>query len=175
VDQPWLELLLIAALIVANEALAGTEIALVSLREGQLRRLEQASRRGRVLARLAQDPARALATIQVGITLAGFLAAAVAAVALAERLAGALAFLGRAAAPVAVVVITLAVTLATLVFGELAPKPLAMQRAERWGLRAARPLAGFSQLVRPVVWLLGSATDMVVRLAGGARHAAAKT
>jgi putative hemolysin len=167
VDQPWLELLLIAALILLNGSLAGTEIALVSLREGQLHRLEGASRRGRALARLARAPTRFLTTIQVGITLAGFMAAAVAAVTVAERLAGVLAFLGRGARPVAVLMITVAVTFATLVFGELAPKRLAMQRAERWGLAAARPLTTLSRLARPVVWLLGTATDMVVRLAGG--------
>ncbi|MEJ7583202.1 MAG: DUF21 domain-containing protein [Acidimicrobiales bacterium] len=150
-----------------NAAFAGTELALVSLREGQLQRLEQRSKNGAVLAHLARDPNRFLATIQVGITLAGLLASAAAAVSLAEPLRGPLGFLGGAAEPVAIVVVTLVLAYVTLVFGELAPKRVAMQRAERWGLVAARPLAIMSVLTRPVVWLLSRSTDVVVRLLGG--------
>ena len=120
---------------------AGSEMALVSLREGQLRRLDAAGAAGRVLARLARDPNRFLATIQIGITLAGFLASATAAVSLAEPLMPALGFLGGAAEPVAIVAVTLVLTFVTLVFGELAPKRIAMQRAERLGA-ARRPAAG---------------------------------
>lgn len=69
-----LDVALIAALIVLNAAFAGTEMALVSLREWQLRRLQHEGARGRRVAALAQDPNRFLAAIQVGITLAGFLA-----------------------------------------------------------------------------------------------------
>jgi putative hemolysin len=79
------QLALVGFLIVLNAAFAGSEIALISLREGQFARLEQRSARGRMLATLARQPNRFLSTIQIGITLAGFLAAATAAVALAER------------------------------------------------------------------------------------------
>jgi putative hemolysin len=158
---------LVAVLILVNAALAGSELALVSLREGQLRRLEAMSGAGQTLARLARDPNRFLATIQIGITLAGFLASAAAAVSLAEPLEEPLGFLGSAAGPVSVVLVTLVLTYVTLVFGELAPKRVAMQRAESWGLIAARPLALFSALTRPVVWLLSHSTDLAVRLMGG--------
>jgi putative hemolysin len=161
------QLLLVAALVVLNAAFAGSEIALLSLREGQLARLERRSSAGRALARLARDPNRFLSTIQIGITLAGFLASATAAVSLAEPLVEPLAFLGGAARPVAVVLVTLVLTFVTLVFGELAPKRLAMQRAERWGLVAARPLAVVARLAAPAVWLLSHATDLTVRLFGG--------
>lgn len=161
------QLLLVAFLVVLNAFFAGTELALVSLREGQLQRLETASRTGRVLAGLAREPNRFLATIQIGITLAGFLASAAAAVSLAEPLEGPLGFLGGAAEPAAVVSVTLILAYLTLVFGELAPKRVAMQRAERWGLLAARPLAVMSVLTRPVVWLLSRSTDLAVRLLGG--------
>lgn len=166
------QLALIGFLILINAAFAGTEIALITLREGQLDRLERHSASGRALARLARDPNRFLSTIQIGITLAGFLASATAAVALADELVGPLAFLGRAARPVAVFAITLVLTMVTLVIGELAPKRMALQRAERWGLLAARPLSGLAAVAAPVVWLLSRATDVVVRLAGGdpARH-----
>ena len=166
------QLALIGFLVLLNAAFAGTELALVSLREGQLRRLEQRSPTGAILARLAREPNRFLATIQIGITLAGFLASAAAAISVAEPLEEPLGFLGGAAKPIAVVLVTFVLAYVTLVFGELAPKRVAMQRAERWGLVAARPLAMMSSLTRPVVWLLSASTDVAVRLMGGdpARH-----
>jgi putative hemolysin len=163
----WPQLVLVGVLVLLNAAFAGTELALVSLREGQLQRLEQRSATGALVARLARDPNRFLATIQVGITLAGFLASAAAAVALAEPLEDPLDFLGGAARPVSIVVVTLALAYITLVFGELAPKRVAMQRAERWALVAARPLQLMSTITRPVVWLLSRSTDLAVRLMGG--------
>ncbi|MCO8128135.1 hemolysin family protein [Acidimicrobiia bacterium EGI L10123] len=164
------ELGLVGVLVLLNAAFAGTELALVSLREGQLQRLERQSSTGAVLADLARDPNRFLATIQIGITLAGFLASAAAAVSLAEPLEEPLGFLGGAAEPVAVVVVTLVLAYVTLVFGELAPKRVAMQRAERWGMVTARPLAFISVLTRPIVWLLSHSTDVAVRLMGGDPH-----
>jgi putative hemolysin len=167
VNDLVIELALVGVLVVMNAAFAGTEMAIVRLREGQLQRLESDSEAGRVLARLARDPNQFLATIQIGITLAGFLASATAAVSLAEPLHGPLGFLGAAAEPVGVVLVTLVLSFLTLVLGELVPKRLAMQRAERWALAAARPLAGVARLTRPVVWLLGASTDLAVRLFGG--------
>jgi magnesium and cobalt exporter, CNNM family len=163
---PWAEVGLVLLLVVINAAFAGSEVALISLREGQLRRLEQQGGRGRLVARLARDPNQFLSTIQIGITLAGFLASAVAAVSLAAPLVPLLDFLGEAAEPAAVVLVTILLTYLTLVVGELAPKRIALQRPERWARRAARPLAGISTLTRPAVWLLSASTDLLVRLAG---------
>jgi putative hemolysin len=161
------QLALVGFLIILNAAFAGSEIALISLREGQLARLEKESTRGRALARLAREPNRFLSTIQIGITLAGFLASATAAVALSEPLVEPLDFLGRAARPTAIFLITLALTFITLVFGELAPKRLAMQRAQSWALVAARPLTFLARMTAPAIWLLSHATDLTVRLVGG--------
>jgi putative hemolysin len=166
------QVLLVLILVLVNAAFAGSEMALVSLRESQLRRLKRSSRGGRVLARLSRDPNRFLATIQIGITLAGFLASAAAAVSLARPLVEPLGFLGGAAEPAAIVLVTLALTFVTLVVGELAPKRVAMQRAERWALVVARPLDLLAGLARPAVWLLGAATDLVVRVLGGDPKAA---
>jgi putative hemolysin len=166
-SELWMQLGLVAVLVLINAAFAGTELAMVSLREGQLVRLEKRSATGAVLARLARQPNQFLATIQIGITLAGFLASATAAVSLAEPLEEPLSFLGGAAGPASVVVVTLVLAYLTLVFGELAPKRVAMQKAERWGLVMARPLAFLSTLTRPVVWLLSHSTDIAVRLMGG--------
>mgnify|MGYP001825315203 FL=1 len=114
-----------------------------------------------------RQPNQFLATIQVGITLAGFLASAAAAVSLAEPLEEPLSFLGGAAGPVSVILVTLILAYFTLVFGELTPKRLAMQRAEQWGMVMARPLNVLSTLTKPVVWLLSKSTDIAVRVLGG--------
>ncbi|MEX2322334.1 MAG: hemolysin family protein [Acidimicrobiia bacterium] len=166
-DNIALQLTLIGILILINAAFAGTEIALISLREGQLRRLEESPGSGRALARLARDPNRFLATIQIAITLSGFLASAYAAISLAEPVARQLDFFGNAAVPVSIIVVTLGISFVSLVFGELAPKRLAMQSAERWGMVTARPLTVLASIASPLVWLLSKSTNIVVRLLGG--------
>ena len=165
------EVVLVLVLVLVNAVFAGSEMALVSLRDSQVQRMERQSRRGRVLGRLTRDPNRFLATIQIGITLAGFLASAAAAVSLSKPLVGPLGFLGAAAEPTAIVIVTIGLTFVTLVIGELAPKRIAMQRTEGWALLVARPIDVLSVFARPAVWLLGVATNMVVRLAGADPHA----
>jgi putative hemolysin len=167
VSGHWVQVGLVLVLIVVNAAFAGSEVALISLREGQLRRLEAQGGRGRLVARLARDPNQFLSTVQIGITLAGFLASAAAAVSLARPLIEPLGFLGAWAEPAAIVVVTILVTFASLVLGELAPKRIALQRPEGWATLAARPLAAISAVTRPLVWLLSHSTDLLVRLAGG--------
>jgi putative hemolysin len=161
------QILLVAALVILNAGFAGSEMALVSLREGQIQKLERQSATGRLVARLAREPNQFLATIQIGITLAGFLASASAAVSLAKPLQEPLGFLGGAAEPASIVLVTIILSYLTLVFGELAPKRIAMQRAERWSMMAVRPLAWVATITRPVVWLLSRSTDLVVRVLGG--------
>ncbi|MDA0565020.1 hemolysin family protein [Streptomonospora sp. S1-112] len=163
---------LVLVLVVLNALFAGSEIALITLREGQIKKLEARGAGGRTVARLAREPNRFMATIQIGITLAGFLASATAAVSLAQPLIEPLGFLGDAAGPVAIVLVTIVLTFITLVFGELAPKRIAMQRAEGWALLVARPLNLLAALSRPAVWLLSVSTDLVVRLTGGDPNAA---
>ncbi|MEV0629612.1 hemolysin family protein [Nonomuraea wenchangensis] len=166
-DGYWFQLALVVVLVILNAVFAGSELALISLREGQLRRLEQRGQGGKVLARLARDPNQFLATIQLVITLSGFLASATAAVTLSEPLVPLLGFLGDAANPIAIVLVTIVLTFLTLVFGELAPERVAMQRAESWALLVARPLSLIATLSRPVVWALARSTDLAVRLMGG--------
>ncbi len=172
-DGYWGTLVLVGVLIVLNALFAGSEIALVSLREGQQKQLERRDTpSARALLRLVRDPNRFLATIQIGSTLAGFLASAIAAVALAELVAPLFAFLGTAAKPVAIALITVVLTFLTLAFGELAPKRLAMQYALSWALAVARPLDVLSRVSRPAVWLLGRTSDLAVRILGGNPSAA---
>ena len=163
----WLDVALIAVLILVNGVLVGSEIALISLREGQLRALERrGTRRDRTLVRLARDPNRYLGTIQLGITLAGYLASAIAALTLARPLVSSLSFLGGAANAVAIALVTFILAGVNLVIGELAPKRLGMQYARQWSRVVAAPLNILATMSRPVVWLLGKATDIVVRLCG---------
>ncbi|MFS8096678.1 hemolysin family protein [Lentzea alba] len=164
-DGYGFNLALVGVLVLLNAAFAGSEMALVSLREGQLRSLEREGHR--TLVRLARDPNRYFATIQIGITLSGFLASATAAVSLAQPIVPLLEFLGGAANGVAIALVTIVLTFLTLVFGELAPKRLAMQYAVRWSRIIARPLDLLSAVSRPVVWLLSKSTDLVVRVFGG--------
>ena len=161
-----LEIGLVVVLMVVNAAFAGSEVALISLREGQLRRMEAEGGRGRLVAELARDPTQFLSTVQIGITLAGFLASAVAAVSLARPLVQPLGFLGRWAEPAAVVAVTVVLTFTSLVAGELAPKRIALQRSEGWARAAARPLVAISVAARPLLWLLSVSSDALVRLAG---------
>lgn len=101
---------LLGALVILNALFAGSEIALISLPESQVNRLADEARAGPKLALLVRDPNRFLATIQIGITMAGFLASAVAAVSLAEPLVEPLGFLGTSARPTAIVLVTLILT-----------------------------------------------------------------
>src|SRR3954470_2805905 len=162
----WVEIALVVILVLLNAALSGSEMAFVTLRESQVNRLAAESERGRKLAALTSDPNRFLSTIQVGITVAGFLASATAAVSLAQPLIGPLGVLGSAAEPAAVFIVTLLLSYLTLVLGELAPKRIAMQTAPQWALRAAGPITVLSGLARPLVWLLAQSTALVVRMVG---------
>ena len=170
---PWLDLLLVAVFILIGGVFAATELALVSLREGQARALAARGRRGERVARLVEDPNRFLAAVQVGVTLAGFLSAAFGAARLAVPVADALQELGLspgAAETVGLVLVTLIISYFSLVFSELAPKRLALQRAEGVSLAFAPTLDRIATLSRPVIWLLSKSTDVVVRLLGGDPH-----
>ncbi len=167
-DSWWLVTVMLACLLLVNAVLAGSEIALISVRPGQLRLLERtAGTRGRAVARLVREPNRFLATIQLGITAAGFLASATAAITLAEPLVPFFSPIGDAAEVVAVTVVSGALTFITLVVGELTPKRLALRSPVAWALVVARPLELVARLSRPIVWALGAATDLAVGVLGG--------
>ncbi|HZB49736.1 MAG TPA: hemolysin family protein, partial [Mycobacteriales bacterium] len=162
--------LLVLGFVLLGGAFAAAEIALVSLREGQVRTLSEQGRRGERLARLAGDPNRFLAAVQVGVTLAGFFSAAFGAATLAGPVADLLLGWGvpdGIADTVAFISITILISYFSLVLGELAPKRLGLQRAESVALLAASPLDRIATMVRPLIWLLSRTTDLVVRLLGG--------
>jgi putative hemolysin len=169
VNIGW-DILLVLAVIFIGGFFAAAEMALVSLREGQIRSLGRQGRRGQRAARLAQDPNRFLASVQIGVTLATLMSGAFGAALLADKLASALnhsGLSGDVATPLSVVVVTLVISFFTLILGELAPKRLALQRAERVSLFAGPVVDRLSTLARPLVWLLSRCTNLVVRLLGG--------
>ncbi|WES63283.1 hemolysin family protein [Microbacter sp. GSS18] len=148
---------------------AGTEMAIVSLRESQVRAFEAGGRSGRRIARLVRDPNLFLSAVQVGVTVAGFLSSAYGASTIAPLVAPVLAGWGMApdiADTVAFVGLTLFVAYLSLVFGELVPKRLAMLNAVAFTRVLAPPLRWFAILMRPVIWLLSSSTNLVLRLFG---------
>ncbi len=164
------DLALVLVFIIISGVFVLAEMALVSLRDSQARALEDQGRRGATVARLNNDPNRFLAAVQVGVTLSGFLSAAFGGVTLADRLSPVLQRWGLPAglAPtVALVAITLAISYFSLVIGELAPKRLALQRAESISLLVAPTVDRIARLARPAIWVLSVSTNVVVRLLGG--------
>jgi putative hemolysin len=167
----WLvDIGLVLVLVLIGGFFAASEIALVSLREGQVQRLAGQGRRGRALGKLHADPNRFLAAVQVGVTLAGFLSAAVGGSALGDRLAPILEDLGlsqRLSSALAVVGITLVISYFSLVLGELVPKRLGLQRAESTAMAVAPTIDRIATLFRPIIVLLSFSTNVVMRLLGG--------
>jgi putative hemolysin len=163
-------ILLIVFFILIGSLFAAAEIALVSLRESQVRSLAGRGKRGEAVARLAEDPNRFLASVQVGVTLAGFLSASFGGATLARSLAPKLEGLGlgaQLADVLALVLVTIVISYLSLVFSELSPKRLALQRSEAFALALGPSVDRIARVVRPVIWLLSASTDVVVRLVGG--------
>jgi len=165
-----LDIVVVLVIILIGGFFAGSEMALVSLREGQVKALTKRGRRGQRAARLAQDPNRFFSAVQIGVTLATLFSGAYG----AETLAGYLkSWLIRQhlspgwAGTVAFIVVTICITFFSLVLGELAPKRIALQRAPTLALLAAPLLDRIAVLARPVVWLLTKCTNLIVALLGG--------
>lgn len=169
-SQTFLNLGLVVVFVLVGGVFAATELALVSLRESQLTRMEQRGGRGTRVAAVARDPNRFLAAVQVGVTVAGFFSAAYGGSTLAPDFAPYVADLGvgeDAADTVALVAMTLLIAYLSLVLGELVPKRLALQRSAELSLLTAPLLDRFATLMRPVIWLLSVSTNALVRLLGG--------
>ncbi|WP_031937601.1 hemolysin family protein [Prescottella defluvii] len=165
-----LNVVLVVVFILIGGVFAATEIALVSLRDGQLRALELRGRRGERAVGLARNPNRFLSAVQIGVTVAGFFSAAYGASTIAPSFAPALQNWGLSsgeADAVALIVTTLVIAYLSLVLGELVPKRIALQNATGVALVTAPPLERFAGLVRPVIWLLSISTDALVRILGG--------
>jgi magnesium and cobalt exporter, CNNM family len=168
------DILVVIVFVLVGGVFAAAEIALVSLRESQVRSLAARGKRGQTVARLNADPNRFLSAVQIGVTLAGFMASAFGGATLAKKMTPWLTGLGVPegwAGGIALVIITMLVAYVSIVLGELAAKRLAMQRAESIALWLAPTVDKIAKLLRPAIWFLSVSTNVVLRLVGADPHA----
>jgi putative hemolysin len=161
---------LVVVFVLIGGVFSAAEISLVSLRDSQVRALAGRGKRGRIVAELNQDPNRFLAAVQVGVTLMGFLSAAFGGATLSGDLTPVLEgwrVPAGVAGPLALVLVTVAISYLSLVLGELTPKRLGLQRAEAFALALGPMVDRISRISRPVIWLLSVSTNLAVRLTGG--------
>lgn len=168
------QLLLQLILILVNALFAATEIAMISLNEKKVRALaEDGDNKARKMLKIIEEPTKFLSTIQVGITLAGFLGSAFAADNFAERLTGAIVSgFGVTGAyvdvidTVSVILITVILSYFTLVLGELVPKRIAMKHKEKLANGACGIILVLTNVLKPIIWFLTASTNLVLRLFG---------
>ncbi|MBQ7049289.1 MAG: DUF21 domain-containing protein, partial [Firmicutes bacterium] len=173
------QLLLQLILILINAFFAATEIAVISLNEKKVKaRAEDGDKKAGKMLKMIEDPTQFLSTIQVGITLAGFLGSAFAADNFAERLTGFIVKTFNVSTTqvglietVSVVVITLILSYFTLVLGELVPKRVAQQHKEKLAEIVCGLISGLSAILKPIIWFLTVSTNGVLRLFGVDPHA----
>ncbi|WP_208589840.1 hemolysin family protein [Gracilibacillus suaedae] len=172
-----LSFIILVLLILINAFFAASEISLVALNDNKIKkRAEQGDKKSVKLQELLSEPGRFLATIQIGITLAGFLASAFAADRFAEPLAEWSVSIGIPVAlsllkTIAVVTITILLSYFTLVIGELVPKQLALQKAETIAYKTVNPLSILFKISYPFVKILNLSTNLIVKLFGVDPHA----
>lgn len=160
---------LVAGLILLGGLFVAAEIALISLRESQIKQLALRGRRGVRVANVANNPNRLLAALQVGVTVTGFLSAALGAEKLGVYVIPWLEDAGlsnKSANTTSLIGVTLIIAYFSLVFGELVPKRIALYRAEEIALASAYIVNILTQLFRPVIWVLSHSTNLVLRLFG---------
>jgi len=169
VSDLWVNVVVVLFFVLLGGFFAAAEIALVSLRESQVQRLEESSKRGPRLAKLVSDPSRFLAAVQVGVTLAGFVSAGFGASQIAPQLASVFESWGwgaSVAGAVSFILITILIAYVSLVLGELVPKRIALQRAERVALFVAGPISVIARVFRPFIVALSASTNAIVRMFG---------
>ncbi len=168
------QLLLQLALILLNAFFAATEIAVISLNEKKVKaRAEDGDKRAAKMLKMIEEPTRFLSTIQIGITLAGFLGSAFAADNFAEKLS---AFFVKTFGIsenqigniniIAVIIITLILSFFTLVLGELVPKRIAMRHKEQLSEAVCPVISLLAAILKPIIWLLTVSTNGVLRIFG---------
>jgi putative hemolysin len=165
----FLDLATIAGLIVLASFFVAAEIALISLRDSQVRQIATRGKRGARVAALAEHPNRLLAAVQIGVTVSGFLSAALGADQLGDYVIPWLESLGISTAwstTLSLVGVTLVIAYFSLVFGELVPKRVALFRAEEIAMTTAGIINVVANIFRPIIWLLSKSTDFVVRAFG---------
>ena len=160
---------IVALLVALGGLFVAAEIALISLRESQIKQIALKGKRGAKVAHLASNPNRLLGAVQIGVTFCGFLSAALGADRLGEYVIPWLEDLGlstSAARGLSLVGLTIVIAYFSLVFGELVPKRLALSRTEPIALLFAGLIDMTAKLFRPIIWLLSHSTNFVVRIFG---------
>lgn len=162
------QLLFLAFLTLVNAFFAGAEMAVVSVNKNRIKVLaDEGSKRAALLQTLFEDSTKFLSTIQVAITLAGFFSSASAATGISQVLGGWIAQFGIPYSnTIAVVVVTIILSYFTLVFGELVPKRIALQKAEAFSLFVVQPIYIISKILSPFIKLLSLSTNGFLHLIG---------
>ena len=162
------QIILLIVLIVINAFFSMAEMATISSNKALIKSFAaNGDKKAKVLYDLMGQPNRFLSVIQVCVTLAGFLQSALAATAVASHFSGFLASTGvPAAAPIAVIIVTVILAFFNLVFGELIPKRIALQNSEKIAMYTARPVLAVSKFFFPFVWLLSKTVAAILRLFG---------
>ena len=162
------QLLFLAILILINAFFASAEMAIVSVNKNKIKILAQdGKKKAKLLLKLFDEPNKFLSTIQVAITLAGFLASAAAATSLSGGIANFLTKHGVLyGTQIAIALVTLVLAYITLVFGELYPKRMALQYSEKIALFSVKPVIFISKVSKPFVWLLSASVTFLLRITG---------
>lgn len=165
-DSSSSSIILILVLIMINAFFASAEMAIVSINKTKLNLLaESGNKKAILLLNLIKDTSNFLATIQVGITFAGFFASASAATSISEGFGIFLVNLGVPSGHnIALILTTLSLSYLTLVLGELVPKRIALQNAEKVAMFSIKPIIFISKLTRPFVWFLSLSTNLILKL-----------
>lgn len=163
-----LQLFLIAILTFINAFFSATEMAIVSLNKNKIRMLsEEGNKKAKMLEKLMEEPTKFLSTIQVGITFASFLSSAFAATGMSSEFAGYLRRYNIAySEQIAIIVVTIILAYATLLFGELYPKRIALQSAEKIAMFSVRPIVYISKITLPFIKFLSFSTNLLIRITG---------
>ena len=164
-----LNILLIFIFLLLGSIFSGTELALVSLRSSQIDQMEQEDARGARVAKIARDPNTFLSTVQIGVTLSGFLSASFGESSISPYVVPVVESWGmpsNVAAPLTTIVLTLVISYCSIVISEMVPKRIAMQRNEAIARAVVPAIDTFAKVCRPIIWLIGKNTNGIVRLLG---------
>lgn len=171
---PWLDLVLIVALVALNGLFAMSELAIVSSRDARLKAMAKGGSKGAQAALdLAAEPGRFLSTVQIGITLIGILAGAYSGASLGSPVGQRIALLGvdpETAQSVGFAVVIICTTFISLIIGELVPKQFALRNPEPIAAFMARPMIWLSKVTAPFVWLLDRTSAMIFKIVGLTRE-----
>ena len=166
-NKTVIDLLIVIFFVLVNSFFAGTEMAVISLNDAKMRKLaEDGNKKAKAIVKFLDKPGNFLATIQVGVTLAGFLSSAFAASSFAEKLAAVCDPAGNYPwmEPLWTVVITVILSYFSLVIGELVPKRIAQTYPEKWSFAVVGIVNFFSVVLKPFVMLLTASTNVVLKL-----------